>query len=162
MLTAQADTFSYTRSIQQFTAPTAGEYDIVAFGASGGSGSIGTGGLGAEMGGDFNLTAGETLDMGQAGLTAHAGGGGGGRFVVVDSTTTPLVIAGGGGGGGADLKSQGGQTVSINAGQGGPGQDGNGGGGFNAPVNGGNGFTGTGAAASRPHEWQRRGCLHSE
>jgi hypothetical protein len=46
-----ADTFSYTGSVQYFTAPTTGEYDIMAFGASGGnsvSGSIGTGGLGAE------------------------------------------------------------------------------------------------------------------
>jgi hypothetical protein len=68
-----ADTFTFngsgqTGSVQQFTAPTTGEYDIVAYGASGGNGVGGGGGLGAEMGGDFNLTAGEVLDIYVGGL----------------------------------------------------------------------------------------------
>jgi hypothetical protein len=144
---ALADTFTFngsgqTGSVQHFTAPTAGEYDIVAFGASGGNTVVQVGGLGAEMGGDFNLTAGEVLDVyvGGTGQFGGAGGGGGGSFVVVASTTAPLVIAGGGGGGSAGSeKGGGGQTSVVNAGKGGAGNDGGGGGGFNAPVNGGNG-----------------------
>jgi hypothetical protein len=100
-----ADMFSYTGSVQHFTATTAGEYDIVAYGASGGGGFGGSsGGLGAEMGGDFNLTAGEMLDIYVGGTgkngSSGAGGGGGDTFVVVDMSGSPLVIAGGGGGGG--------------------------------------------------------------
>jgi Glycine rich protein len=114
--TALADTFSLTGSVQQFTAPTAGEYDIVAYGASGGN-SVGyAGGLGAEIGGDFSLMAGEILDIyvGGAGQNKAigSGGGGGGTFVVVDSTNAPLAIAGGGGG--AD---------GFNMSSGGPGSD---------------------------------------
>src|SRR5262249_18185135 len=101
-LPALADTFTFMSpgGVQQFTAPTTGKYDIVAFGASGGNGAGGLGGGGAEIGGDFNLTMGEVLDIyvGQAGQRGLATGGrGGGSFVVVHSTMAPLVIAGGGG-----------------------------------------------------------------
>jgi hypothetical protein len=148
-----ADSFSYTGSVQTFTAPTAGEYDIVAFGASGGdeSGKGQGGGLGAEMGGDFNLAAGEILDIyvGGTGGTGDSGGGGGGTFVVVDMTTAPLVIAGGGGGAGYAGSGGAGQTSVVNAGNGGAGDTtenngGGGGGGFIAPDNGGNGPPGPG------------------
>lgn len=69
-----------------FTAPVTGVYDILAFGAQGGAGRDGrdfeSGGLGAEVGGDFNLTAGEVLSvviggMGGGGAGLSAGGGGG-------------------------------------------------------------------------------------
>jgi len=147
---ALADTLGYTGSVQYFTASTPGQYYIVAFGGSGGNGKA-VGGLGAEIGGEFNLSAGEVLDIyvGQAGggTSGPTGGGGGGSFVVVDSTTAPLVIAGGGGGGGAYSMAaisdgQAGQTTVVNGGYGGGGFDGGGGGGFNSPSNGGNGFLG--------------------
>jgi hypothetical protein len=138
-----ADSFSYTGSVQQFTAPATGEYDIVAYGASGGGAAASgrSGGLGAEMGGDFTLSANEILDIyvGGAGLMGDvSGGGGGGSFVVVDLTTAPLVIAGGGGGAGTNLSGGSGQTSPVNSGKGGGGIGGGGGGGFNTPVNGGN------------------------
>jgi Glycine rich protein len=98
--------FTYTGKLDNFTAPIAGTYRILVFGAQGGNGtppvSAGTGGLGAEIGGDFDLTNSEALTIavggaGLSGMASTAGGGGGGSFVV---GPTPLVIAGGGGGGG--------------------------------------------------------------
>lgn len=56
------------------------------------------GGLGAEAGGDFFLTAGTTLTL-LVGGKPPEGGGGGGSFVFGSGATT-LVAAGGGGGGG--------------------------------------------------------------
>ena len=88
---------SYTGGFQTYTAPTTGVYDILAFGAQGGSG----GGLRAEIGGSLMLTAGEVLDIavrGQGGRFNIGSGGGGGSFVVAHTTTAALVIAGGGGG----------------------------------------------------------------
>lgn len=143
---ALADVFTFsgsgqTGSVQQFTAPVTGEYDIVAFGSSGG-GTFGgrSGGLGAEIGGDFNLTAGEILDIylgGTGQQMGYSGGGGGGSFVVVHTGNAPLVIAGGGGGAGFFGDGKAGQTSVVNIGEGGAGVDGGGGGGFNSPANGG-------------------------
>ena len=101
---ADTITYSYTGGAQSFTAPRAGVYDILAYGASGGLGINTTGGLGAEIGGDFTLSTGEvlTVDIGNGGSVggaANAGDGGGGTFVVAPGGT-PLVVAGGGGGGG--------------------------------------------------------------
>lgn len=107
-LPMRADTFTYDGTAQSFTAATAGVYDILAYGAQGGAGAgyKTNGGLGAEMGGDIYLSAGEmlTIDVGGAGGTGHSGqmdyvGGGGGTFVVT-SDGTLLIAAGGGGGGG--------------------------------------------------------------
>ena len=121
--------FTYSGSLIDFTVPTTDMYQILAFGAQGGSGTcglgcapvdIGAGGLGAEIGGDFTLTAGELLQIAVGGaggngsvpqqitsngvpINAYEGGtpgGGGGGSFVVGSGNTPLVIAGGGGGGG--------------------------------------------------------------
>ncbi|HEY2541183.1 MAG TPA: PEP-CTERM sorting domain-containing protein [Stellaceae bacterium] len=99
--------FSYTGSLVDFTVPTTATYQILAFGAQGGNTlgvSAGAGGLGAEIGGDVDLTAGETLQIAVGGMggsisTLGGGGGGGGSFVVGPGNT-PLIIAGGGGGGG--------------------------------------------------------------
>ena len=58
--------FGYAGAIiQTFTVQTTGVYDITAFGAQGGNASLGnrTGGLGAEMGGDFTLPAGAVIDV---------------------------------------------------------------------------------------------------
>ena len=93
--------------------PTTDTYQILAFGAQGGSGGcsvscgpadVGAGGRGAEIGGIMTLTAGEVLQIavgGMGGLSEGFGGGGGGGSFVVGPGNTPLVIAGGGGGGGA-------------------------------------------------------------
>jgi hypothetical protein len=100
--------FTYTGSLVDFTVPTTGTYQILAFGAQGGNGGgfggigVGAGGLGAEIGGDFILTAGEVLQIAVGGVgSRNDGGGGGGGSFVVGPDNTPLVIAGGGGGGGA-------------------------------------------------------------
>jgi hypothetical protein len=110
---AQRVSFSYTGSAVTYTVPKTGLYQIIAYGAQGGSSQLGTvvgaGGRGAEIGGNFNLTAGEALQIAVGGVGADnaglnifgaSGGGGGGSFVV-GPNNTPLVIAGGGGGGGA-------------------------------------------------------------
>ena len=165
--------FTYTGSLVDFTVPTTGPYQILAFGAQGGSSnliSVGPGGGGAEIGGDFSLSAGEMLQIAVGGAGSdglRAGAGGGGSFVV-GPVNTPLVIAGGGGGGGNvfgnSFAGQGGLTGpdggSIGGnpggtgGNGGPGGGGGlpdeigggGGGGFLSP--GGNGFGGaTGGGA---------------
>ena len=153
---ARAQSFDYTGAETSFTAPTTGIYDITAFGAAGGSGNGGSWYFGAEVGGDFNLTAGTVLTIlaGGAGGVGNgigangaAGGGGGGSFVVT-STNAPLVIAGGGGGGGglALIPSNGdGGTTSTS---GDPSLGGNvgGSGGSGGAVNGGGGFSGNGGS----------------
>ena len=102
---AAADTVPFvdkTPGPGTFTAPVTGVYDILAFGGSGG-GSGGNGGFGAEVGGDFRLTAGEVLSIvvghGFAPFEGSNGDGGGGTLVLT-STRAPLLIAGGGGGAG--------------------------------------------------------------
>ena len=101
---ASADTVPFTDTTPgpaTFTVPETGVYNLLAFGAQGGGGNTGIGGLGAEVGGDFNLTAGEILSIvvgGLGGPGIFTGGGGGGTFVLTGPTTA-LLIAGGGGGG---------------------------------------------------------------
>jgi hypothetical protein len=78
--------FTFTGSLVTFTVPTTDTYQILAFGAQGGNvelnpGVITPGGLGAEIGGDFNLIAGEILSVAVGGR-GNNGGGGGGSFVV--------------------------------------------------------------------------------
>jgi hypothetical protein len=82
--------------------PVTGVYTLEAIGAQGQSAQGGgiIGGFGADMKGDFTLTAGTVLSIvvGQLGgvVPGANGGGGGGSFVV--NGTTPLLVAGGGGG----------------------------------------------------------------
>ena len=97
--------FTYTGSLVTFTVPVTGTYQIVAFGAQGGSNSLDPGGMGAEIGGDFDLTAGDKLQIAVGGAGGNSrqtapilAGGDGGSFVVGPGTT-PLIIAGGGGAG---------------------------------------------------------------
>jgi hypothetical protein len=102
--------FTYNGSLVTFAVPTTDTYQIVAFGAQGGRGkygpfpsNVGAGGLGAEIGGDFSLMAGEMLEIAVGGAgsdNSSGGGGGGGGSFVVDLTDGPLVIAGAGAGGG--------------------------------------------------------------
>ncbi|MEI6766479.1 MAG: glycine-rich protein [Bacteroidota bacterium] len=98
-----------TGLLQSWTVPAqVTKITIEAFGAQGGSGSGGslTGGKGARMKGDFNVTPGDVIKIlvGQAGGSSggphgNENGGGGGSFVVKQSGNVPLLIAGGGGGG---------------------------------------------------------------
>jgi hypothetical protein len=101
---AQRFEFDYTGSLVTFTVPINGTYQIIAFGSQGGNAAGGPGGRGAEIGGDFTLMQGETLQIavGAAGGSQKGGyGGGGGGTFVVGPDNTPLVIAGAGGGGGS-------------------------------------------------------------
>jgi hypothetical protein len=96
-----AKVFSYTGSIASWTVPKTGVYAITTWGAAGGD----PGGLGAEMGGDIELTAGQVLDLvvggrGVGSVSEGAAGGGGGTWVFVAGSSSPLVVAGGGGGNG--------------------------------------------------------------
>src|SRR5208337_4519307 len=86
----QADLFTYSGGIVDYTVPVTGTYDITAAGAQGGAGDTWNGGLGAQIGGDISLTAGTVLEIvvGGVGLTGNfgtvwGGGGGGGSFVFV-------------------------------------------------------------------------------
>lgn len=121
-LRAQApawDFYYLGNSISSWTVPQSGNYTIRAYGtAGGGIGSnqngvaILPGGLGAIIGGTFQLSANQTLNIlvGQMGgnssyveyppTDGSFGGGGGGGSFVVDSSGNPLVVAGGGGGNG--------------------------------------------------------------
>ncbi|MCC8959037.1 hypothetical protein H8B02_38205, partial [Bradyrhizobium sp. Pear77] len=106
--------FDYSGAIVNYTVQTTGIYDIVAFGAQGGNAVdqafAGFGGMGAEIGGDIHLTAGDQLAIlvGQqpADLGTSANGGGGGTFVALtggpdDPSGIPILLAAAGGGGGA-------------------------------------------------------------
>lgn len=90
-----------TGTVQSWTAPATGTYRIRAVGARGGSGTLAsiTGGCGAQLSGDFALTAGTALQLlvGQRGLSTEGNGGGGGASFVVKNNA-PLLVAGGGGG----------------------------------------------------------------
>jgi len=115
---AEADTivFNTTGSIVSFTAPVTGTYDITAFGAQGGvnAGISGpTAGLGAEAGGQFSLTAGQTLSIlvggqggngsgldgggssGGGGGDQGSAGGGGGSYIDPSLLLSDEVLAGG-------------------------------------------------------------------
>ncbi len=112
-MSGSTTTFNYTGQIISYTVPVTGSYEIVAIGASGGSGyqaagkaqpSDSVGGLGGDVAGDIQLIAGEVLEIAVGGegvnVAQFVGSGGGASFVVeVGTTLTPLVIAGGGGGG---------------------------------------------------------------
>jgi hypothetical protein len=133
---AAADTVPFvdtTPGSTTFTAPEAGVYDILAFGAQGGN-SGGDGGLGAEVGGDFKLTAGEVLSIvvgvdGNGPQEFGFTGNGGGGTLVLTSTGTALLVAGGGEGGNGGVDGSGGGAGDAPDGAGGGGGLNSGGGG---------------------------------
>lgn len=119
--TASHGRYGYrTGDFRLWTVPVTGQYEILAYGASGGDGVGGnrSGCRGASAKGEFRLRKGEKLKIlvGERGVSTSdskkGGGGGGGSFVVLCRDTdckefTPLVIAGGGGGaGGRDNDSE--------------------------------------------------------
>ena len=97
--------FTFTGTVVTFTVPTTDIYQILVPGAQGGTvtflGTVGGGGSGAEVGGDFSPTAGERLQIADGGMGSAVGStsSGGGSFVI-GPDDTPLLIAGGGGGAG--------------------------------------------------------------
>jgi hypothetical protein len=148
--------------VQLWTVPSSGTYRIEAFGAQGGGGN--QFGRGAQIRGDFSLTAGQQLKIivgQQGGLYGSGSGSGGGGSFVATSANVPLIVAGGGGGqynSSSSLYNA--HAVTVNGGQptgctsGGAGGNGGngcnssgaaGGGGFTG--NGGNGTYGTGGAS---------------
>jgi hypothetical protein len=119
---AQRFNFTYTGKLVTFTVPETGSYQILAFGAQGGpSAGASAGGRGAEIGGNFSLTAGEVLEIAVGGAAAPDTLGGGGGSFVVGPGNTPLIIAGGGGGGAVSIfgptRGQGGLTGPNGGGQ---------------------------------------------
>lgn len=93
-----------TAGIQEWEVPVTGLYRVRAAGASGAPiGSADQIGLGAQLEGLFELTAGQKLNIAvgqEGGESGGSGGGGGGTFVVFDGAADDndiLVIAGGGG-----------------------------------------------------------------
>ena len=101
-------TIDYSGGLQTFTVQTTGTYTISAAGAQGGYwGPSRNIGRGAEVFGDFVLTAGTVLNiivggMGYSGTDVgtgfYAGGGGGGSFIYTALADELLLVAGGGGG----------------------------------------------------------------
>ena len=131
---AHAVVFSYTGAAQTFDVTTTGDYFITAYGASGGGGA-GAGGLGAEIGVEATLEAGDVLTVlvgGRGGdsvfdegvpFGSDTGGGGGGGATAVVLNSNILVFAGGGGGGGVGggFGRSGGDGLPFEAGTGGGG-----------------------------------------
>jgi hypothetical protein len=105
---AAAKTFVYTGQIASWTVPQTGLYQVRAWGAQGGGATYpdfpaGAGGLGAEVGGDVRLHAGEVLivvvgGVGTTSLAESANGGGGASWLFAPGASRPMVVAGGGGG----------------------------------------------------------------
>jgi hypothetical protein len=131
-------TFDFTGNRETFLVPTTGIYTISGFGAQGGSSYAGIGGLGGSVSADFNLTAGQILDIlvggrGFDGFDGLGGGGGGGTYAVLPNGI-PILVAGGGGGrnGGVTPSDgrNGGSIINGISSGGGDGSSGGGGGGF--------------------------------
>jgi hypothetical protein len=137
--------------LQTFIISTTGTYQIVAYGASGGMGSsvfTPGGGLGAEIGGNFFLMAGDVLGIyvgGAGGNGSFDGGGGGGTFVIGPSGD-PLVVAAGGGGAGAMVTGGPGLAEATNSNGGLASDASGGGGGFSGPGGSAGFFLATGGA----------------
>jgi len=99
-----------TGSVQKWTVPNNGMYTIEVWGAQGGVGNVGenSGGKGARMKGDIELTANDEINIvvgqkGCQGPSSSPGGGGGGTFVYKGSIGGDgLYIAAGGGGAGGE------------------------------------------------------------
>jgi hypothetical protein len=152
---AATTVFDYTGAIVDYTVPTTGTYDITALGGNGGGVIAGAdkGGLGAEVGGVFTLSAGEQLQIlvgGGGGMDsfggASGGGGGGGSFVIAPGNS--LLVIAGGGGGAAYLGGSGDSSLVVSGGGGGGGARGFGVREYGGGGGGGGGFSGNGLEGS--------------
>jgi hypothetical protein len=115
----ESNTFAYGATIptiQEYTVPVSGFYQLTASGAQGGSSGFNQGGRGARMQGYVYLQANDKLRILVGGRGGDAesptysefsnGGGGGGATSIVrvsGSSVEPLIFAGGGGGGSQDM-----------------------------------------------------------
>jgi len=149
---AQTGEYLFTGSETNITL-NPGLYNIIAYGAQGGNNYLISGGLGAEMGAEFNFTTTTTLTLlvggggwsiGASGNHSIGAGGGGGSFIV--GGATPLVVAGGGGGAGPGSHGTGaggsgavGPSGGSGGGSGGAGGSGGGGGAVGNGLGGGGG-----------------------
>ena len=161
---AGSQTFTYTGSLTTFTVP-AGVTTVTinakgAQGGAGGSATVGSGGLGANMTGTFTVTPGQILKVlvgqqgGGSGATPGAAGGGG--SFVTDNSNNPMLIAGGGGGRHGTLA-----AVGIDANTGTSGSDGYSD--VSSPpypaLDGIGGINGNGATGTSPHAGNGGGLL---
>ena len=108
---ADADTFTIPGE-HIFTAPSAGTYVVDVWGAQGGGSSVFGGGLGAGVGVDVTLTAGEEVYVfvgAQGGYGPPAGGGGGSSAALL----SPGVVVVAGGGGGSSIYGAGGNGICL-------------------------------------------------
>jgi hypothetical protein len=150
----QAQTFSYTGSLQSITVPACADSVIItANGAGGGVGPYNLPGKGASIRGTFKVTPGEVLNMvvGQQGTGVpsgpyYCGSGGGGTYVWnTTNSSKPMVVAGGGGGNsyGSPVGGNGSAdsipTASTSCAAGGSNGNGGAGGTCSSPVEGGGG-----------------------
>lgn len=130
------ETYEFTGQAQYFTAPYAGLYSVVAYGAQGGNYGGYSGGYGGKAAGDIWLEKGQTLQImvgGQNGYNYGASGTytPGGGYTGINLNNQVVMIAGGGGGatpgsnGGA-----GGLTTSVIEGNSGQYGSAGGGGGY--------------------------------
>ena len=118
-LFGQTTTFNYTGSVQTYTAPHAGKYQLEVWGAQGGAASPYVGGLGGYSKGEVTLVAGQTISIyvgqqgrnpsggtawngGGAGTCCGAGGGGATDIRIGGTSLSNRVIVGGAGGGGSN------------------------------------------------------------
>ncbi|GAB5387677.1 MAG: hypothetical protein Alpg2KO_06450 [Alphaproteobacteria bacterium] len=130
--------FTVNAGIQQWTVPETATYRIEARGASQGSSCSS-----AQLSADFNLTAGDVIQI-LVGQRSDGVAGNGGTFVAT-SDNTPLIVAGGGGGRCTNNTARASLSTTANSGDGSSpgagGSNGNGGvGGTGAGAPGGGGF----------------------
>jgi hypothetical protein len=161
---AQTNIYLFSGSLTNITL-NPGTYIITAYGAPGGGPVALSGGLGAEMSGEFNFSTSTNLTLlvggGGGSAISSAGGGGGGSFVVEGST--PLVVAGGGGGGGFGLNIHDGENGNVSTDGGGgfegaPGGFGGGGGDSAGAYGlGGGGFLGNGVGTGGGFSFENGG-----
>ena len=100
---AMAAHFDFTGTVDFYTVPVSGIYDVTVAGAQGGGNGATPGGKGAIVHGNVFLAGGTLLDIfvgGIGGSSEDSGGGGGGTFVFFGSPFSPLAVGGGGGGAG--------------------------------------------------------------
>jgi hypothetical protein len=151
-------------SVQNFTAPSTGDYVMTARGARGGyawldnTSTANPGGYGTSMSGTFALTAGDVIRLmigqpGENNPTSQRGAGGGGATFVYNATTNTLLLIAGGGGGAGQYSSSG-KNANIGS-SGSAGTIGNFGAGGSAPSGGnagqysggGGGYSGNGVSS---------------
>lgn len=108
--------FAYNGTVQKYTIPYTGIYQVTAYGAQGTGYSSKTGGKGGMVRGKFWLEKGDVISVKTGGSNGYGGGGkgtvygGGGGMTIVSGNRTGTLMIGGGGGG---------ATIALSGGPGG-------------------------------------------